>query len=295
MWRAIINMCLILYLPPGLGFSIRSIAPPSWNGAALCDGQIEHANRQTRNYYSTPHHHLWLIIVTITLSVEWSNNFLHLLRARWCTRCSFVLYGDQGYCWYSVQTVIEETLFSWSATVERAREIWPRELPGSFTVCMWYTSLTHPLSLPLIILRAPSHSHSFIHPLKDHSLSKLSLTQSLIRFNSLSLFTHITHSSTLSHSHSFTNSLHSLTHLFTLSLSHSLTTTTHPLTSLYWHTHTCLHTRLLANLPTYHTHTHTPTHLLMQPPTHSLVSTDTHTPVSPTTVFRIFNAEPRQR
>ena len=116
----------------------------------------------THIYYSTPHHHLWLIIVTTTLSVEWSNNFLHLLRARWCTRCSFVLYGDQGYCWYSVQTVIEETLFSWSATVERAREIWPRELPGSFTVCMWYTSLTHPLSLPLTHSLSLSLTHSFI-------------------------------------------------------------------------------------------------------------------------------------
>ena len=117
----------------------------------------------THIYYSTPHHHLWLIIVTThTLSVEWSNNFLHLLRARWCTRCSFVLFGDQGYCWYPGQTVIEETLFSWSATVERAREIWPRELPGSFTVssCGTHHSLIHSLSLSLML--SPSHS-SLIH------------------------------------------------------------------------------------------------------------------------------------
>ena len=205
--------------------------------------------------------------------------------------CFYIGKTNAAFTSHFYWTLAESKLSTWRLTFQygvlvslsqNAAEILTNPLSASdcleagFTVLFvcWYTSLT--------TLSTLSPSHSFSLP-----LSFTVLYHSLIHSSTHSLSLPLTHSVT----HSF---IHSLTHLFTLS--HSLThSPTHPLTSLYWHTHTCLHTRLLANLPTYHTHTHTPTHLLMQPPTHSLVSTDTHTPVSPTTVFRIFNAEPRQR
>ena len=133
--------------------------------------------------------------------------------------------------------------------LKRARELYgPATLPGSFTVWMWYTSLTHrqtlsdkplthslSLSLTHSLTQSLTHSlihsstHSFIHPLTH------SLTHSLTHLLTLSLSHSFTHSLTLSLSHSFTHSfIHSLTHSLTHSFTHSLT---HSLTHLLIYTH----------------------------------------------------------